>query len=102
MKLILLLIPLVFSFESAVSASPMSMILCKNKSMVRTIRIEKGDASEGCVVKYTKGGTDQIVGSGVNTNGCGVVVDKVRSNLEEGWWRCRNVKKFSFDDQREE
>ncbi len=68
---------------------PQKYILCKNKSIVRTIRIETD--GEGCKAKYTKAGVDRVIGYGSSAGACNRFVDNVKSNLEEASWVCRSL-----------
>ncbi|MCB0394861.1 MAG: hypothetical protein KDD25_09885 [Bdellovibrionales bacterium] len=73
------------------ASNPQSYVICKNAGVARTIRIEPGPNDKGCEVLYTKGGIDQIVGSGEQSNGCDPVLEKVKANLEKHWWKCRHI-----------
>ena len=65
--------------------------LCKNGKAVRTIRIDLNGSS--CVATYTKEGVDQVVGKSGTSAICHEVFDKIRTNLEAGNWKCKDVKK---------
>jgi hypothetical protein len=69
---------------------PQNYILCKNKSTVRTIRVESSE--EGCEAKYTKAGVDQVIGHGSHEAACQKFVNNVKVNLEGANWQCREVK----------
>lgn len=79
-------------FFSSVSFAGMneSLILCKNKKDVRTLRIE--EANGKCRAIYTKQGVDEYIGSGQYANSCVEIIASVRKNLESGNWVCREVK----------
>ncbi|MCB0407005.1 MAG: hypothetical protein KDD34_02310 [Bdellovibrionales bacterium] len=68
---------------------PEKYILCKNKSVVRTIRVET--SSEGCQAKYTKAGIDKIIGYGTQQETCNRFVENVKNNLEGAAWSCRAI-----------
>lgn len=68
-----------------------SFVLCKNKKMVRTLRVELG-SDQKCRAIYTKQGVDEVIGSSQQVASCVEFVSNVRKNLEEGKWSCREVK----------
>lgn len=79
-----------FSFSAAADLS-ISLILCKQNKMVRTLRVET-DEDQKCRAIYTKQGIDENIGSGSTASGCDGFVEGVRKTLEEAQWNCRNVK----------
>lgn len=90
----ILLSILVFFFSTANAAvekviEPEKYILCKNKAVVRTIRVEASE--DGCKAKYTKSGVDKTIGYGTHTESCNRFVDNVKANLESAAWKCRNL-----------
>lgn len=68
---------------------PQKYVLCKNKSIVRTIRVESD--GEGCKAKYTKAGVDRVIGYGSSPGACNRFVDNVKTNLEGAAWSCRSL-----------
>lgn len=78
---------------SLAAPGPMSekLVLCKNKKIVRTLRVEKGDDNK-CRAIYTKEGVDATIGSGQYMESCAEYISNVRKNLEEAHWSCRDVK----------
>ena len=68
---------------------PQKYILCKNKSIVRTIRVEADGSS--CQAKYTKAGVDRVIGYGSSPGACNRFVDNVKTNLENASWACRSL-----------
>lgn len=68
-----------------------TLVLCKNKKTVRTLRVEVGE-DQKCRAIYTKQGVDETIGSGQYTQSCEDYVGNVRKNLEEANWNCREVK----------
>ena len=69
---------------------PNVYVVCKQHSVVRTIRIERDH--NGCEAKYTKSGVDRIIGFGRSQNACQPFLDNVRGNLEKADWACRSIK----------
>ena len=64
-------------------------ILCKNGSVVRTIRVQlKG---QSCKAIYTKEGTDQVVGKSGTPDVCFDIANKIKVNLEVGNWKCKDI-----------
>lgn len=60
---------------------------CTNKGDVRTIDIQAKDG--GCVVKYTKFGTENdIASSSKGTSHCVKVLHKVQANLTKAGFKC--------------
>lgn len=67
-------------------------VMCRNKKIVRTIRVEMGSNTEAnCETLYTKAGVDRVVGNGVNKESCERVVNNIRGNLEAAAWKCRDI-----------
>jgi hypothetical protein len=65
-------------------------ILCKNKNIVRTVRIEKKGSA--CTVYYAKEGVDKVVGKSGTEAICREVFNKIKNNLEKGGeWKCRDI-----------
>lgn len=64
-------------------------VMCKNKDVVRTIRIVKTGTS--CKVVYTKDGVDSIVGKSSTEDVCREVFDKIKINLEKADWKCKDI-----------
>ena len=74
------------------AAKPSAFVMCRNKKIVRTLRIEAG-GSEGaaCSTTYTKAGVDRVIGTGQFEVSCKKFLNNVRGNLEEAGWKCRNI-----------
>ncbi len=72
------------------------LLICKNKKIVRTVRITKEKGL--CRTNYTKDGKTQLIGSGMNPASCLKVLEGVRKNLEASHWSCRDVKESSVSD----
>lgn len=93
----LLFISLIFLGGAAVADEP--LLICKNKKIVRTVRITKEKGL--CKTRYTKEGKTQDIGSGMNPSSCQKVLEGVRKNLEASHWSCRDVKASSVSDVQE-
>ena len=68
-----------------------SLVLCKNKKTVRTLRVEMG-ADQKCRAIYTKQGVDETIGASGAHEACVEYISSVRKNLEEAQWNCREIK----------
>lgn len=77
----------VYSGENQV----MKYVLCKNKSIIRSIRVEWVEDEKSCITTYTKFGKDREVGRAQNKVSCMTVIDNIQSNLEKAGWKCRDV-----------
>lgn len=75
-------------------------VLCKQKQIVRTIRVVQND--DGCTTEYTKAGVDRIVGAGEFLKSCRAVLKNIRGNLEGAAWRCRDISHARVDSNRQE
>lgn len=69
---------------------PDQYILCKNRGIVRTIRVESTEIG-GCQAKYTKAGVDKIIGRGRSAQSCTKILNNVKQNLINASWSCREV-----------
>lgn len=63
--------------------------LCKLGREVRTLKVELEGGK--CTAFYTKGGKSDEVGQSYDGETCYKVIEKIRSNLEKGEWKCRDV-----------
>ena len=87
---------LVFSLLIALMQPPFadaadsSYVLCKNRKIVRTLRVVT-DEDSSCKTAYTKEGRDQVIGSGRFEETCHSFLRNVRRNLEEANWKCRDI-----------
>ncbi len=86
-------------FLSLVAKADEALLICKNKKIVRTVRITKEKGL--CRTNYTKDGKTQMIGSGMNPTSCQKVLEGVRKNLEASHWSCRDVKESSVSDVEE-
>ena len=77
--------------EPAKSESSSNYFLCKNRKIVRTIRIENDLEDNKCVALYTKAGIDKEVGRAQNVSTCMKVVENIKGNLEAANWKCREL-----------
>ena len=71
------------------SSSDVNYIMCRNGKEVRTIRVEK--KGRGCRALYTKNGVDQVVGKSATSEICQKVAGRIKVNLENGDWKCKDV-----------
>ena len=66
-------------------------MFCKNRNIVRTIRVEMNSSTGECVTQYTKAGKDRLVGSGRHFSSCLSFLENIQQNLEAANWKCRDV-----------
>ena len=83
---------LVFGISLPTHSDPkkQSFLICQNKEVVRSVRIENKEGG-GCVALYTKEGQDEVVGKSSQIQTCEEVVQKIKSNLVKADWKCRDV-----------
>lgn len=93
-----ILVLVLFSFSSGFAedkpiesapAAKTSYLMCKSGAVVRTIRVEKKNNT--CRTTYTKDGVETTVGKSTQEELCYEVFEKIRSNLEKGNWRCKDI-----------
>lgn len=65
-------------------------LICKNKKMVRTLRVSK-KSNGGCSATYTKEGVDQIVGNSWAVERCSKIIINIKDNLEKADWKCKDI-----------
>lgn len=75
------------------NTSPSQLVLCKNKNVVRTVRLEKTQEANQpkCIVTYTKEGVDQVVGSSSSSERCEEILENIQGNLAKASWTCKRV-----------
>lgn len=73
------------------TTEPVAYVLCRNRSTVRTIRVEFDDKTKLFVTTYTKNGLDKVVGKAQNKASCTNVLENIRGNLEKASWKCKDV-----------
>lgn len=65
-------------------------MICKNKSAVRTLRVEKRKNGT-CFTTYTKNGVDQTVSNTSDLSRCQKVLVNIQENLEKANWKCKDI-----------
>ncbi len=76
--------------EETSTAKDATYLICKNKAVVRTLRVSK-KSNGGCMATYTKDGVDQVVGQSWATERCSKVIGNIRENLEKAHWKCKDI-----------
>lgn len=66
-------------------------VLCRQRKVIRTIRVEKSGDKERCETVYTKSGVDRSVGSGIHLASCRQFAENIRRNLEVANWKCQDI-----------
>lgn len=79
-----------FVLPGLAETQPYEYFLCSNKNFVRSLRIDVL-TDKTCMVKYSKGGIDHEVGSGLYMESCQKFLNNVKTNLEEAGWNCRKL-----------
>jgi hypothetical protein len=67
-----------------------AQVLCKAKTTIRTMRVEK-DSSGNCKTMYSKDNQEKVMISANGTSACINVMQKIRKNLEDNTWVCRDI-----------
>lgn len=67
-----------------------SYFMCRLDNEVRTIRMLKR-LNGSCYVNYTKKGIDQKISESRSVSVCPEVLNRVKTNLEQAGWRCKNI-----------
>jgi hypothetical protein len=73
------------------TAKDATYLICKNRAVVRTLRVSQQGKGGGCVATYTKDGVDQIVGHSWAIERCAKVIGNIRENLEKAKWKCKDI-----------
>lgn len=73
------------------SESTQRMVICRNTTAVRTLRVEK-NPGDHCQTYYTKAGIDQNIGKSQSMHSCVEYLNKVRETLVKAKWNCKDVK----------
>lgn len=72
------------------AASDITYLICKNKKMVRTLRVLKKN-NGGCAATYTKEGVDQVVGNSWAVERCTRIINGIKETLEKAEWKCKDI-----------
>lgn len=87
----MLLISLLLSSIFAADVESMAYVICKNRSIVRTIQVDWLPDEGNCVTLYTKGGVSKEVGRAQNRDNCVDVIANIKRNLIKAGWKCSDV-----------
>ena len=69
-----------------------AFVLCRNRKIVRTIRVEKNEQNFHTI--YTKAGVDKTVGEAQWYEHAFGIMKNIRKNLEGAGWTCLDVENF--------
>ncbi len=72
------------------SGKDITYLICKNKSVVRTVRVQKKE-NGGCRTTYTKDGVDQKVADSWAVPRCSKILGNIKINLEKANWKCKDI-----------
>ena len=75
--------------------------ICKNRKIVRTIRVEKDASTDQFVTYYTKSGKDKEVGRARWKPSAEKFQTNIQSNLEKAGWKCQNVQDYAVTSSRD-
>ena len=67
----------------------LTQVMCKSKGEVRTVRITTQGAT--CKAMYSKAGVEQLVAKSGSTQLCFEVLHRIKKNLEEASWTCKDI-----------
>lgn len=73
------------------SEAQFKYVMCRNSSIVRTIRAEWFPKVDGCTTTYTKNGVDRQIGEGKFFDSCVGFLNNVQGNLEKAGWNCKDI-----------
>jgi hypothetical protein len=83
--------------QASSDQKPAAFVLCKNKKDVRTLRVLPDmEKKENCKITYSKGGSEEVVGSNHSINACKSVLKHIQTTLEASSWSCRTVQSASI------
>lgn len=74
-------------------------VMCNNKSIVRTIRVEWDKDQSSCETTYTKAGIDKVIGNGKFYDSCVKFLSNVQGNLEKAGWSCKDISNSSIHQE---
>ncbi len=70
------------------------MLMCRNRSEVRTLRTKLENDRASCRTIYSKAGIETVIAQGQYLVSCIRVFSNVRKNLEAAGWHCRDINRF--------
>lgn len=97
---LIILACLVLSAEVMAADSQFKYVMCRNKQIVRTIRVEWNKDTSSCQTWYTKSGVDRSVGNGKFFESCVNFLNNVQGNLEKAGWKCKDISKASISQSK--
>lgn len=71
-------------------------VMCSNKNVVRTIRVDWDKEQATCYTTYTKRGQDRVIGNGKFFESCVQFLTNVQKNLEGAGWSCKDISQASI------
>lgn len=93
---------LIFSTTfTAIAQETPGYTLCKNNSIVRSIRVEKDPSTDEFITLYTKSGKDKEVGRATWRASAEKFQTNIKSNLEKAGWDCRSVANYQVTNSKE-
>ena len=87
---------LVLNLDLSAAENEFKYVMCRNRQIVRTIRVEWNNEDSSCKTLYTKSGVDRSVGNGKFFGSCVKFLTNVQVNLEKAGWKCKDISKTSI------
>jgi hypothetical protein len=83
--------------QASMDQKASAFVLCKNKKDVRTLRVLPDmDKKDNCKITYSKGASEETVGSNHSISQCKSILKNIQTTLESSNWSCRNVQSASI------
>lgn len=89
---LLLITPSSFAVSKRILETLPVYSLCKNRKIVRMIRVIQGNNSN-CLTVYSKGGAEKIAGDATNDLSCFKFYENIKTNLGNAGWTCKELEK---------
>jgi hypothetical protein len=82
--------------HSATDQATSQFVLCKHEKSVRSLRILPDGNKGGYTVTYSKGGSEEVVGSNRSLSVSETILQGIESKLKATAWSCRQVSKANI------
>lgn len=85
---------------SSLAAGKHVYLLCRNKDVIRTLRVCLDRKTGDYRLIYTKNGKDEVKASGKSFDFVVTKLESIQENLEKSAWKCKDVSPSSHFHQR--